>query len=77
MIDFVIHIKELEIDNGKKLNFIVLYKKISKKPIPNQIVLAIFYRTENENTLISSFAVLIAEVKKIDSVAAIFIMVFL
>ena len=77
MIDFVIHIKELEIDNGKKLDFIVLYKKISKKPIPNQIVLAIFYRTENENTLISSFAVLIAEVKKIDSVAAIFIMVFL
>jgi hypothetical protein len=24
MIDFVIHIKELEIDNGKKLDFIVL-----------------------------------------------------
>lgn len=34
MIDFVIHIIELERDNEKKLHFIVLYKKIAKIKIP-------------------------------------------
>jgi hypothetical protein len=41
-IDFVIHIKQLEIDNGKKLGFIVLYKKISKKKNSDQLLEAIF-----------------------------------
>jgi uncharacterized protein Smg (DUF494 family) len=49
MIDFVIHIKELEIDNGKKLVFIVLYRTISKKPNSDQLLEAIFDRTQNKN----------------------------
>lgn len=49
MIHFVIHIKELEIDNGKKLGFIVLYKRISKEPNSDQLSGAIFDCIQNKN----------------------------